>query len=354
MPEELSPEERLLRLIKGGEPPVPAKTHSDKQDDNATPASAHKNTQSADADSEPKKPAKSLPPEPEKQSAPEENKSSDKPVPIVDKPAAPKPVRPKRAEPKPAPVPPADTQDAEPPVSPQPPDVPEESVVPPAEQNAVRPQEKIEKEDTDEPERKKRAGIVLLFIWLLSGFTLFNRLLLIIVFALIVMSIWYVHSLTDPTAVVTVASIQRVTESDNETASETDNDATREADNESAPVETFAARQPKPFPYYMEEIGKKKLFRLVQPPAPPKPPEPERKEPEAPKVKIETLVRHLVLQGIVYDIGPPQAIIFDKKENKTLFLGNNEMVTDQVKIKEIQRGKIILEFEDQTQELNFQ
>jgi len=56
----------------------------------------------------------------------------------------------------------------------------------------------------------------------------------------------------------------------------------------------------------------------------------------------------------VYDIGPPQAIVFDKKENKTLFLGNNDMVTDQVKIKEIQRGKIILEFEDQTQELNFQ
>ena len=110
---------------------------------------------------------------------------------------------------------------------------------------------------------------------------------------------------------------------------------------------------PKPFPYFAEPISSKKLFKLVKPPPPPKPPEPEKKEPEKPKIKIETLTRHFVLQGIVYDIGPPQAIIFNKKENKTMFLGNKEMLNDSVQIKKILRGKVILEYEDQTQEMTF-
>ncbi len=167
--------------------------------------------------------------------------------------------------------------------------------------------------------------------WFFSGFNFFNYLLLGVFICVLFFSIWHIYR-----APKLEADLPEIVSVESTDQSQTDS---------VGPVA-------KPFPYYIEQIGRKKLFKLIAPPPPPKPRVPARREKKKPKVDIEKKTRHLVLQGIVYDIGPPQAIIFNKKENKTIFAGNNTMIGD-IKVKEIKRGKIILEFEGQTQEMSF-
>ncbi|MCD6460030.1 hypothetical protein J7L67_05135 [bacterium] len=206
----------------------------------------------------------------------------------------------------------------------------------------ARPQDKLQAQPQPAPQADKQdkhaKPSVNMFIhtlrFIVSGFGIICWMLLVILILSIGTTVWHVRNISLREYIV--PDILRTEQVGSESP---------------APEEDI--KLPKPFPYFAEQISRKQLFKLVKPPPPPKPPEPKRKEPEKPKVKIETLTRHFVLQGIVYDIGPPQAIIFNKKENKTMFLGNNEMLTDSVRIKKILRGKVILEYEDQTQEMTF-
>ena len=187
---------------------------------------------------------------------------------------------------------------------------------------------------SEQPEKKPKRpfSFITQMQWFFSGFNFFNYLLLVIFIVVAIFSFWHIYRTpmleVDMPEIVSVAS--------------TEDDAEPES---IGPVI-------KPFPYYIEQIGRKKLFKLVAPPPPPKPRVPAKRKKEKPKVDIAKKTKHLVLQGIIYDIGPPQAIIFNKKENKTIFAGNDTVIGD-IKVKEIKRGKIILEFEDQTQEMSF-
>jgi len=200
-------------------------------------------------------------------------------------------------------------------------------------QVAEKPQAKSGPEKTDasgfskKPKTKRFNYGFKLF---LSGFNLFNIMLLLVFLGSAGVTLWDFYTRVDEKIDIPSAELP-----------------------EQEPAKSVSAleSEPKPFPYFAEEFTKKNLFRLVAPPPPP-PPKEEKKEPEKPKIKIESLTQHLVLQGIVFDIGPPQAIIYDKKENKTLFVGNDTMINE-VKVKEIKRNKVILEYEDQKQELTF-
>ncbi len=340
MPDEMSPEEKLLRLIKGEKkqtPPVPP-----APEESETAAQPPQQSQQEAPEKKPEKTVKPkpAPPAPKKTES-ADTKKDEEPTLIIpdrsekksvskkdeDKPSFVVPDK-KVAPPKPAPPQP-DQQGQQEQKTPQPVAQPVASTEPEGDQDTK-----------EQPVRHHHShGIASFFIWLLSGFTFINWLLIFILLGAIGISVWHLNLLStqrasvpmdaQPTDVPEIPVVK-------ETASDDDF--------------KFVA---KPFPFYMEMIESKNLFRLVQPPPPPKPEKPAVEAPKEPEIKIETLTRHLVLQGIVYDIDPPQAIIFDKKENKTLFLGNGAMVTDQVKLKEIQRGKVILEFEEQTQELTF-
>ncbi len=186
---------------------------------------------------------------------------------------------------------------------------------------------------SEQPEKKPKRSFSFItqIQWFFSGFNIFNYLLLVIFIVVAIFSFWHIYRTPmleiDMPEIVSVAKTEAT---------------------EPEPIGPAI----KPFPYYIEQIGRKKLFKLVAPPPPPKPRVPAKRKKEKPKVDIAKKTKHLVLQGIIYDIGPPQAIIFNKKENKTIFAGNDTVIGD-IKVKEIKRGKIILEFEDQTQEMSF-
>ena len=337
MPDELSPEEKLLRLIRGGQKPA------NQDNPQATPASAPEKRKQPAIRRQTAKPV-------------EKKKQVTKPIPekeVVEKSGATKKnntvqqssiteikkktgVSTDKKTDRPASKPQSTTQ---PSVSEKSSSIPQHPLPP---DRAVQPiqdekkQESVDTADTNNTERGKKPYAILVFwTWIMSGFNIWNRLLLIILLFVIGITTWHIFNLMNiPVRLPENFVLQY------------DNDSSLNSES----VELMES-EPKPFPYFAEVIGTKNLFRIIKPPPPPKPKR-EKKEPEKPKIKIETLTRHLVLQGIVYDIGPPQAIIFNKKENKTLFLGNGAMINE-IKVKEIQRGKVILEYEDQTQELTF-
>lgn len=316
MPDDLSPEERLLRLIKEGKKP------------------SEKSEATTDADNVTGTPDSAAPqPPPASRIIPDKRRT--------DQPAAlhkPQPQPPKQPS---SPVTEVPSVPAAPANTPTDAPAPAHTDQPAPPQPGVAPMPGIAAAEELNPQKRSRrrhAGIMAFFAWYLSGFTLINRLLLLLLLVAIGLTFWYVTNYPAPS--IAMLDIPAVS---NQPA---DNDGDVRSD-------MLAALRPKPFPYFVEEIGKKTLFRLVQPPPPPKPPEPERKEPEKPKVLIENLTRHLVLQGIILEIGPPQAVIFNKKDNKSLFVGIGDTVTENVRIKSIKPGKVVLEFEDQTQELNF-
>jgi len=187
------------------------------------------------------------------------------------------------------------------------------------------------RDEQQKKKSKKTFSFITQIQWFFSGFNFFNYLLLAICVCVAGLTLWHIYH----TPVLEINSP----------------DIIFSAENERAEPESIGPVI-KPFPHYIEQIGRKKLFKLVAPPPPPKPKAPARKKKEKPKIDIAKKTKHLVLQGIVYDIGPPQAIIFNKKENKTIFAGNDTVIGD-IRVKEIKRGKIILEFEDQTQEMSF-
>ncbi len=338
MTDEISPEEKLLRLIKGEKKPPPAQTPEPEPDTSVREPkkdigrkSAAEQTDSQDDKKrddtpsisvKPDKPVKKVIAEPvlivPDKSAPKKTETAESSS-ELNQTASVKP------EPKPAP-------------RPAQPHIPPVTATATVQETAEDPAGTASSDDTP-VHHGYRGGFVGFIIWFLSGFTAVNWLLILLLIAAVWATFWHFNIIYTQRLSVPMSA--------------------QPTDVPEIPVEKEVATDegmqfvPKPFPYYMEVISSKNLFRLVEPPPPPAPPKPAVEAPKEPEVKIDTLTRHLVLQGIVYDIDPPQAIIFDKKDNKTLFLGNGQMVTDQVKLKEIQRGKVILEFEDQTQELTF-
>lgn len=349
MPDELSPEEKLLRLIRGGtepsssgEPqPVPTDPATGTQNqpeetgkNTAEPALIEEGQHPAEQQNSTKRIKKTRANKTRESAAIQ--KSDNPPEPENEAPKVP-PAPIKIEMSSAVPATPATSEDREESksiltkISPAVSDDSSQEKEDSPEKNILSSETKTENSSAIE---KKVHPMFSFFDWISSGFTLWNRLLLLTALLFLGISVWYVIGL--PKLMMEAPLIP------------TGSESKKESDNE-AQLTAFA--KPKPFPYFAEEIGKKNLFRVVEPPPPPKP-KAEKVEPTKPKIKIETLTRNFVLQGIVYDIGPPQAIIFDKKENKTLFLGNGDTI-GQVKIKEIQRGKIILEYEDQTQEITF-
>lgn len=335
MPDNLSPEEKLLRLIKGerpdsSPPPAPRKEPEKPapQTDAAPaqkPAVQSKNTPEPAVQPHVENASKPAPNTQTASNSPSDSIPKQDKKPAVQPPANPisapprkdagSPVSEKPSKPVSAPQKPVSAS-SEPAKPSSPEQAPASATIPDSAPAYVPP---------------RMLSISSAFRWLASGFTFLNIILLAVLIIVILLSFWFVPGQQVPAQ--TAAAL-------------VPGSATEE------PTEEFVAPLPRPYPYYVTAFAQKSLFKVIKPPPPPKPTV-EKKEPEKPKILIETLTRHLVLQGIVYDIGPPQAIVFDKKSNKTMFLGNGDMITDEVKIKEIHRGKVILEFEDQTQELSF-
>ncbi len=326
MHDDMSPEEKLLRLIKGsGKPDTgdkpPENTDQDKKKQlSDQDAGKEINGNNTSSDNEPAREniPEPTPPAPEQQDQ-TVHKDTHKPVKPVLTFDQTTPDKSKPEVPKQEPV---TVQTSSKPIEP----TPEQPVSAPEKPVSDKPSKK----DPDKSKRKNK----LLFLAnltgiIIHGFNAFNFFMLICLFAIIAFTVWNLKM--RPADKILIPEIETPADNDGKTPQ--------------------VQPEPKPFPYFAEELTKKNLFRLVAPPPPP-PPKGEKKEPEKPKIKIESLTQNLVLQGIVFDIGPPQAIIYDKKENKTLFVGNGTMINE-VKVKEIKRSKVILEYEDQKQELTF-
>lgn len=94
-------------------------------------------------------------------------------------------------------------------------------------------------------------------------------------------------------------------------------------------------------PEFLSQLEARDIFHLI-------PLKKEEKLPEAKEV-LSSLLTDLKLVGIIWS-AKPQAMIEDKKENKTLLLNAGDSI-GKIKIKEILRDKVILKYEDQEMEL---
>lgn len=98
----------------------------------------------------------------------------------------------------------------------------------------------------------------------------------------------------------------------------------------------------KPYDYYAQQIGKRQLFV----------PSMEKKEEGASSTKSLTLremAQDFTLIGIM-EGQTPQAIIEDKKAKKTYFLNRGDYLGE-IKINDIQEGKVTLEYQGETFDL---
>jgi type II secretory pathway component PulC len=100
--------------------------------------------------------------------------------------------------------------------------------------------------------------------------------------------------------------------------------------------------EPKPYSYYLEGIQKRELFGASEPRSTP--------VEGAERTGSEMELANLNLIGIVSGVNP-QAIIEEKKTNKTYFLNKGDYL-GQFKVEEILPGKVILIYGDQRWELN--
>lgn len=98
----------------------------------------------------------------------------------------------------------------------------------------------------------------------------------------------------------------------------------------------------KPFLQYAEIFKKREIFKIYERPSP-------FVAPAAPRATLTELASSLSLSGILFG-KEPQAIIEDKKTGKTYFLKKGEYLHN-IKIDEIQRGKVRLRLDSETLEL---
>lgn len=107
----------------------------------------------------------------------------------------------------------------------------------------------------------------------------------------------------------------------------------------------IAQPERKPYPYYADIINQHELFKVAAE---------EIKQPAVvdtvPQVNPLELLSNYSLAGVVSGQSP-QAIIKDKKAQKTLFLGKGQSLGE-FKIHDIMEGKVILDFKGQKLELS--
>ncbi len=111
----------------------------------------------------------------------------------------------------------------------------------------------------------------------------------------------------------------------------------------SEPQNAKSEAQPTPFSTYAEAIGKRELF---------KPPKSEavKEKPAAQKTESASdKLKYLSLIGIIGG-ERPQAVIEDKKDKKTYFLNKGQTVSE-MKVEDILKDRIILDFDGEKIEL---
>ena len=110
--------------------------------------------------------------------------------------------------------------------------------------------------------------------------------------------------------------------------------------------------EPQPFSYYAEQLERRDIFRVVEPPAPAieNIVQPEKSNPPAVNVPNPMdLIRNLTLVGIVLD-QYSTAIIEDQQSQETLFLHVGDQVNEMT-VEQIQKSKVIFDFHGQRLEL---
>lgn len=92
---------------------------------------------------------------------------------------------------------------------------------------------------------------------------------------------------------------------------------------------------------YLSQVDKRDVFHFI--------PVKKEEKPPAAKEALNTAASNLKLVGIIWSKNP-QAMIEDKKENKTLLVNPGEAI-GQIKVKQILKDKVIIGYEDQEMEL---
>ena len=96
-----------------------------------------------------------------------------------------------------------------------------------------------------------------------------------------------------------------------------------------------------PFEFYTKEIGKRELFTPLIPK--------EEGKPE-PVVTLKDLAANLSLIGIIESDSRLQAIVEDRKQQKTYFLYKGDSIGE-IEVKDVLEGKVILGYGDEELEL---
>lgn len=111
---------------------------------------------------------------------------------------------------------------------------------------------------------------------------------------------------------------------------------------ETTPLSVTQAEPLKPFLQYVTHFKKREIFKIYETARP-------RKIPKLPKIDIRKAAAHLTLSGIIFE-DEPQAIIEDRKKNKTYILKKGDYL-ENLKIDDIRKGKVRLRLDSQTMEL---
>lgn len=115
-------------------------------------------------------------------------------------------------------------------------------------------------------------------------------------------------------------------------------------DEDSISSPDYKAKELKPFSYYSEIIGKRQLFKIIAAA------ESKEKSKAAPNAASLDAIKNYSLLGVISGENP-QAIIEDKKTKQTIYLQKGQSIGE-LKVTDVQDGKIILESGGQTAELS--
>lgn len=106
----------------------------------------------------------------------------------------------------------------------------------------------------------------------------------------------------------------------------------------------YKVKELKPFSYYSEIIGKRQLFKIIAAA------ESKEKSKAAPNAASLDAIKNYSLLGVIGGENP-QAIIEDKKTKQTIYLQKGQSLGE-LKVRDLQDGKIILESGGETAELS--
>ncbi len=103
-----------------------------------------------------------------------------------------------------------------------------------------------------------------------------------------------------------------------------------------------ATEELRPFLHYLEVVRRRDIFSPVV--------LKETEKPEAKKKRLQEMIKDLRLVGIAWDDKKPVAMIEDKKEKKTYFLEEGQMI-NKLKLEDILEDRVILNFKGEKIEL---